>query len=216
MKKLKILALALVIMAGYNCKDAKQEKVVKEATTESFKLVPDSTKVSFTAYKTSEKLPVGGKFLKIDFKKIKSGETVMEALNGTTFSIPVSSLFTNDATGTRDPKLLEFFFGAMTNTELISGVFKATADNKCSIDITMNGETSSIPLDFTIDNENSMTFKGSLNLEDWKALDALSTLNDACKELHTGKDGVTKTWNDVVVQAQVFIPKSTTTNTVTK
>jgi len=216
MKKLKILALTLVILVGYNCKDAKQEKVVKETTTESYKLVPDSTKVSFTAYKTSDKLPVGGKFLKIEFKEVKNGATAMEALNGTAFSIPVSSLFTNDATGTRDPKLLEFFFGAMTNTELIAGVFNATADNKCSIDVTMNGETSNIPLKFTIDNENSITFNGSLNLEDWKALEALSSLNNACKELHTGKDGVTKTWNDVAIQAQVFISKSTTTNTETK
>jgi hypothetical protein len=29
------------------------------------------------------------------------------------FSIPVSSLFTNDATGTRDPKILKFFFGVL-------------------------------------------------------------------------------------------------------
>ncbi|EAR01668.1 YceI family protein [Maribacter sp. HTCC2170] len=210
MKKIKILALGLILLVGYNCKDAKKEKAkeVKEITQDSFTIIKDSTKVSFTAYKTSEKLPVGGKFLEVNFKETKSGVTAMEALNGTSFSIPVRSLFTNDATGTRDPKLLEFFFGVMKNTDLISGVFKTGADNTCSIDVTMNGETANIPLEFTIDSETNITFNGKLNLEDWKALDALASLNEACKELHTGKDGVSKTWNDVAVQAQVQLNKN--------
>ncbi len=205
MKKIKLLALALVLIVGYSCKETKKEKEeqVKEMATEKFTLVKDSTKVSFTAYKTTEKLPVGGKFMKIDIKDSKSGATALDALNGTTFSIPVSSLFTNEATGTRDPKLLEFFFGAMKNTEMISGVFKKDADNKCSIDVTLNGETANIPLDYTLNSEKSITFNGTMNLEDWSALGAIASINKACKELHTGKDGVSKTWSDVAVQAQV-------------
>lgn len=208
MNKFKILVLALVVLAGYNCKDAKKEKEVKELAVDSYTLIKDSTKVSFTAYKTSEKLPVGGKFLKINIKESKSGTTALGALNGTSFSIPASSLFTNDATGTRDPKLLEFFFGVMKDTELISGNFRTSADNKCSIDISMNGAIASIPLEYTINDETNITFNGTLNLKDWNALDALVSLNKACKELHTGKDGVAKTWDDVAVQAQVQFKKN--------
>ena len=210
MKKIKLLVLALVVLAGYSCKDAKKEKEkeVKEMALESFTLVKDSTKVSFTAYKTSEKLPVGGKFMKINIKDSKNGATALETLKGTEFGIPVSSLLTNDATGTRDPKLLEFFFGAMQDTEIISGVFKTDSDNKCSIDVTMNGETSNIPLEYTITDETSITFNGTLNLEDWNALEAVASINKACKELHTGTDGVTKTWSDVAVQAQVLLTKN--------
>ena len=205
MKKIKLLALALVLIIGYSCKETKKEKEeqVEEMATDKFTLVKDSTKVSFTAYKTTEKLPVGGKFMKIDIKDTKSGATALDALNGTTFSIPVSSLLTNDATGTRDPKLLEFFFGVMNNTELISGTFITTADNKCSIDVTLNGETANIPLEHTMTSENNITFNGTMNLEDWNALEAIASINKACKELHTGKDGISKTWSDVVVQAQV-------------
>jgi len=205
MKKIKLLALALILLVGYSCKETKKEKEeqVKEMATDKFTLVKDSTKVSFTAYKTTEKLPVGGKFMKIDIKDTKSGTTALDALNGTTFSIPVSSLFTNDATGTRDPKLVEFFFGAMKNTELISGVFKKDADNKCSIDVTLNGETANIPLDYTLNSEKSITFNGTMNLGDWSALEAVASINKACEELHTGKDGISKTWSDVAVQAQV-------------
>jgi len=210
MKKFRILVLALVVLVGYSCKDTKKkkEKEVKEMASESFTLVKDSTKVSFTAYKTSEKLPVGGKFMKINIKDSKNGATALEALNGAEFGIPVSSLFTNEATGTRDPKLLEFFFGVMQDTEIISGVFKTVADNTCSIDVTMNGETSNIPLEYTINSETSITFNGTLNLEDWNALEAVVSINNACKELHTGKDGVSKTWTDVAVQAQVLLKKN--------
>ncbi|MGS0524147.1 hypothetical protein ACU8V7_02140 [Zobellia nedashkovskayae] len=41
---------------------------------------------------------------KINITKAGEGNTALEALNGTEFSIPVSSLFTNDATGTRIQK----------------------------------------------------------------------------------------------------------------
>lgn len=210
MKRISFLTLGLLFIVGSSCKEVKKDKErpLKEIVSENYTLVKDSTKVSFTAYKTSEKLPVGGKFMKINIKDSKNGATALEALNGTEFGIPVSSLFTNDATGTRDPKLLEFFFGAMQDTEIISGVFKTDADNKCSIDVTMNGETFNIPLEYVINTETSITFKGTLNLEDWNALEAVNSINNACKELHTGKDGVSKTWTEVAVQAQVLLTKN--------
>lgn len=210
MKRISFLTLGLLFIVGSSCKEVKKDKErpLKEIVSENYTLVKDSTKVSFTAYKTSEKLPVGGKFMKINIKDSKNGATALEALNGTEFGIPVSSLFTNDATGTRDPKLLEFFFGAMQDTEIISGVFKTDADNKCSIDVTMNGETFDIPLEYVINTETSITFNGTLNLEDWNALEAVNSINNACKELHTGKDGVSKTWTEVAVQAQVLLTKN--------
>ena len=213
MKKINLLTLGVLLILGFSCKQAnkestQQQKESKELVGDIFTLIKDSTKVSFTAYKTTEKLPVGGKFMKVDIKDSKSGATALDALNGTTFSIPVSSLFTNDATGTRDPKLLEFFFGAMKNTEMISGVFKKDVDNKCSIDVTLNGETADIPLDYTLNSEKSITFNGTMNLEDWNALEAIASINKACKELHTGKDGISKTWSDVAVQAQVQLQKN--------
>jgi hypothetical protein len=50
--------------------------------------------VSFTAYKTTDKLAVGGTFKEITLTNTTEGETALGALNGTKFSIPVSSLFT--------------------------------------------------------------------------------------------------------------------------
>ncbi|MEO9893160.1 hypothetical protein [Aurantibacter sp.] len=212
MKTIKMALLGLVLIASYNCKEIKKEakedlEAIEAVASEQFSLVQDSTKVSFTAYKTSEKLPVGGTFTEINFTNSNSGATALEALNGTEFSIPVSSLFTNDATGTRDPKLLEFFFGVMENTTLISGVFKVSADEKSSIDVTLNGKTGNIPLEVEKTSDDRYTFKGVMELEKWDALDAVASINKACEALHTGKDGVSKTWSDVAVQAEVLLQK---------
>jgi hypothetical protein len=92
--------------------------------------------VSFTAYKTTDKLAVGGTFKEITLTNT-TGETALGALNGTKFSIPVSSLFTNDATGTRDPKIIKFFLGNEKN----GGEFKVSDENSCSIDVSLNGKT---------------------------------------------------------------------------
>src|SRR5690606_20215735 len=213
MKQIKFLALGLLVIAFYtSCKDVKKEKEVQAeevqaASSNKFRLIKDSTQVSFTSYKTTEETPVGGKFTKIDITSSNSGDTVFEVLNGTTFSIPVSSLFTNDATGTRDPKILEFFFGVMDNTELISGVFKVSADDKCSIDVTLNGKTANIPLEHEMYGDNGHSFKGVMNLENWDALGAVESINKACEVLHTGKDGVSKTWSEVAVHADVLLQK---------
>ncbi|MUH36125.1 hypothetical protein D9O36_09750 [Zobellia amurskyensis] len=212
MKKIKLIVLGLLLVGAFSCKDAKKENQEQsteaQAETAAYSLIQDSTKVSFTAYKTTEKLPVGGKFTKINITKAGEGASALEALDGTEFSIPVSSLFTNDATGTRDPKILEFFFGVMENTELISGVFNVSEDNNYSIHVTLNGNTATIPLTHKAVSDTSLVFDGVMNLEEWDALDAVASINKACEALHTGKDGVSKTWDEVAVHAEVLLQKN--------
>lgn len=212
MKNLKLFALAMILFTAIGCKDSKnstEDKTVEAQTTEgTYTLVNDSTKVSFTAYKTTDKAAVGGIFKEITLTNTGEGKTAFEALNGTKFSIPVSSLFTNDGTGTRDPKILEFFFGVMKNTELISGEFKVSGENTCSIDVTLNGKTANIPLQVTTNSDTSLSFDGVMNLENWDGLAAVASINKACEALHTGADGVSKTWSEVAVHADVLLNKN--------
>ncbi|MGO4821159.1 MULTISPECIES: hypothetical protein [unclassified Flavobacterium] len=215
MKKLKLIALAMIMVSAVSCKDA--NKSTEETTTDiqttetttagNYSVINDSTKVSFVAYKTTDKVAVGGKFKEINLTDTKQGKTALEALNGTKFSIPVSSLFTNDASGTRDPKILKFFFGVMKNSELISGEFKVAGDNSCSIDVTLNGQTANIPLQYTTTSDTKLSFDGVMNLEKWDGLAAVASINKACEALHTGTDGVSKTWSEVAVHADVVFNK---------
>lgn len=200
-KTFLILLFSMVILS---CKEAKKENTTTEKL---YSLVSDSTKISFTAYKTTDKIPVGGTFKKINIKNTTAATTALETLNGLEFGIPISSLFTNDTTGTRDPKLTEFFFGAMKNTEVISGIFHVK-DDKCSLEIKMNGETSTIPLETKMNSDTSYTFTGVMDLKQWNASDALVSLNKVCEALHMGKDGISKTWDDVVVKGDVLFDKN--------
>tara|TARA_R110000868_G_scaffold57476_2_gene177421 strand:+ start:1613 stop:2251 length:639 start_codon:yes stop_codon:yes gene_type:complete len=212
MKNLKLIALGMILITAIGCKDTKKsnEETTPESqtTATTYSLINDSTKVSFTAYKTTDKVAVGGSFKEITLTNSGQGKTGLEALNGTKFSIPVSSLFTNDATGTRDPKILKFFFGVMKNTELISGEFKVTGKNNCSIDLTLNGKTANIPLKYTENSDTNLAFDGVMNLENWDGLAAVASINKACEALHTGKDGISKTWSEVAVHADVLLNKN--------
>jgi hypothetical protein len=50
-------------------------------------------------------------------------------------------------------------------------------------------------------------FDGVMNLENWDALAAVASINKACEALHTGKDGISKTWSEVAVHADVLLNK---------
>ena len=95
----------------------------------------------------------------------------------------------------------------MTNTELISGVFKSDGSGQSSIDVTLNGETANIPLTHKMVSDTAITFDGVMDLSNWNALSAVESINKACEALHTGKDGVSKTWSEVAVHAEVLFDK---------
>ncbi|MBU2951363.1 YceI family protein [Tamlana agarivorans] len=206
MKNLSLLFIAITLGLT-SCKQEKKESKTEETTEVStvanFVVKPEATSVKFTAYKTTDKVGVGGEFTSVKFDE-QSGATPEEALNNLDFSIPVSSLFTNDATNTRDAKIKTSFFGAMLDTDLISGTIKYV-DGSVVAEVTMNGETQSLPMNVTITDERRVTLTGTMNLAEWKALDALASLNKACEALHTGADGVSKTWEDVAIEVSTFL-----------
>ena len=137
----------------------------------------------------------------------KEGATPQEALNNLSFSIPISSIFTNDATNTRDAKIKASFFGTMLDTEFLKGTIKFI-DNNYVASITMNGITNDLPLAVSITDERRVSMTGTMNLKDWNALEALEALNKACFDLHKGPDGESKTWEDVAIEVNTFLRKN--------
>lgn len=206
MKSIKFLSLLVIVSLVFtSCKDDK--KAEETTTTETIEntvtyiVKPEATNVKWTAYKTTDKVPVGGEFATLNFEE-KSGATPEEALNNLEFSIPVSSLFTKDVT--RDEKLKTSFFGAMLDPELLKGKIKYV-NNAYSAEITMNGVTKDLPLDVSITDERRVSMKGTMDLKDWDALEALESLNKVCFDLHKGADGVSKTWEDVAIEVSTYL-----------
>jgi hypothetical protein len=88
--------------------------------------------------------------------------------------------------------------------ELISGEFKVSDENSCSIDVTLNEKNKHIPLKLTTNSATSLSFDGVMDLElGWLA--AVASINKTCEALHTGQDGISKTWSEVAVHADVLL-----------
>lgn len=204
MKKL-LLALSLASLTVVSCgesKEKKEDKSGNENTTFSAK--KNTTILKWTAFKTTEKLPVGGEFTKVELTEVPSSDKKHLAIEGLGFSIPVSSVYTNNES--RDTKIKNLFFGVMDNTELISGAFKNIEGNDKEghgvVSIKMNSVKCDVPFDYTIDG-NEFKIKSTANILSWKAQNALDSLNKACYNLHKGADGISKTWEDVEINASV-------------
>jgi hypothetical protein len=203
MKNPVTLLFAFILIVSFtSCKD-KTEKKQKEATS-SYAIDFNKSEINWTAYKTSQKLPVKGKFTSLNILKNGSGATISEALNNTEFSIPVSSIFSNNPD--RDNKLKTLFFGVMKDTELLRGQIQIQSGTKGEVALFMNGITEKLPFTYKVIDE-KIKIKATMNTDAWHAQAALESLNKACFDLHKGPDGVSKTWSDVAIDIDVYFKK---------
>lgn len=201
MKKLMtLLVLVAATTIFVNCKSEKKEKA-KETTetkksTAAFVLADADHKIDWVAYKTTDKVAVKGKFKKVDITSGGEGNSAKEAINDAEFSIPVSSIFTSDSS--RDFKIRKFFFGVMNNTKLLSGKFTLENDSIGYVNLTMNGVSKKLPFSYTLEGKQfSMT--ATMDVLNWNTQSSIDSLNVACKDLHKGLDGISKTWSEVAL-----------------
>lgn len=198
MKKISALVLVFfVALQMISCKsDKKEAKKEEKASNAAFVLNKAKNLVEWVAYKTTEKVPVKGKFKKVNITSGGEGNTVKEAINNAEFSIPVSSIFTSDTS--RDYKIRKFFFGVMEATELLSGKLVIENDSIGYANITMNGITEKLPFKYTIKGK-EFAMSATMDVLNWNAETSVNSLNKECKELHKGLDGVSKTWSEVAI-----------------
>ena len=198
MKKLVLILLTISLGVSFtSCKSEKKETTVSEAKQNaSFSIEKATSEINFTAYKFTEKKGVGGQFRHVDITSGGFGNTIKEAIHNTEFSIPVKSLFTKDSS--RDYKIQKFFFGVMSDTKLLSGKLLIENDSIGAAVIKMNGISETVPFKYSITN-NTFAMNATMDITNWNALDALASLNKVCEILHTGSDGVSKTWSDVAL-----------------
>lgn len=200
-KKTAILTVLFFSLLFISCKTDSKKPINSIDKTKAFSVEPLTTKIGWTAFKTTDKVAVKGEFTKINTTQ-KQASSAKELLNGLEFSIPVSSIFSNNEE--RDGKLKQFFFGVMANTELLSGTITTTSDNKGTASITMNGITSSFPIEYIISGQ-MITLSGTLNLDDFNAENAIESLNKVCFDKHKGADGISKTWSEVKIDVATYL-----------
>ena len=92
----------------------------------------------------------------------------------------------------------------MLNTATIEGTIYMENSTSGSVRITMNGISHDLPITYKVDGQ-SVSMEAILNLDNWKAQLALEALNEACEDLHSGSDGIAKTWSDVKINVTTFL-----------
>ncbi len=208
MNKFSTILFALIFSSVLltSCKSEAKKETQKEETTTVEKTestAPYSLKnadnsINFTAYKTSAKVPVNGTFKKIEITKGGNGNSVKEAINGAEFNIPISSLETKD--NGRNLKIRKFFFGVMENTVSLTGKLTIETDSTGTADFKMNNVSQKLPFTYVI-NGKVFSMSTTMDIAKWNAQNAVDSLNIACKDLHKGEDGVSKTWSEVAIKA---------------
>ncbi|MGB0896473.1 MAG: YceI family protein [Flavobacteriaceae bacterium] len=199
-------------LAFFSCKKENSNTtptIPQQETTKqtNYSIDSEATEIHWTAYKTTDKKAVEGVFTKLNITESTPSITKQDVFKNLTFEIPVSSFFSNN--DVRDNKIKTLFFGVMENTTLITGTFSKIDGNNVNghltMNLNMNNNTVNVPLTYSINN-NIITLNGTINnLLDWKMKQAFDSLHKSCELLHTGEDGISKTWQDVAIGATVVL-----------
>ncbi len=159
-----------------------------------YKLNDAENNIEWTAYKTSSKTPVIGKFSKIKITSQGEGNTLKEAIENVTFSIPISSLVSSGG----KYNIINYFFKVMDNTSLLSGKIKLTDETTGFVEFTMNGITDQLHFTYSIEGE-KFKLTAIMDLRKWNVEKAIASLNNQCELVHRGSDGIVKLWDDVSI-----------------
>jgi len=162
---------------------------------------PNQMGVDWMAYKTLAKIGVGGKFTAIEYiPHALEGKNFRELLVGSKVSIDLTHIDTGNKE--RDATLVKYFFGQLFSDKIDATIKSIKADPRVKgkprtgdIDtkITLNGKSLLIPMKYHYQ-DGKFDAKGSIDLKDFDALNALATINKSCYDLHKGK-----TWSDVTI-----------------
>lgn len=194
-----ILFLMITIVS---CKEKKTEPSQSKSESLNYSIELENTVLNWTAYKTTDKIPVKGVFQEVKIINKVASTSVIGVLDGLEFEIPVASIFSKDSI--RDWKLKEYFFGVMKNTLKLTGKFHAKENGKGKISLTMNGLTNELPFTYEVQGD-EIEVNATMDLDTWQAQFAIESLNVVCNDKHKAADGISKTWNEVAINAQIKV-----------
>jgi polyisoprenoid-binding protein YceI len=204
--KTKNLILAGLIPVLFSCGGAENSDETVDVEVQEkciYSYDANSTILTFTAFKLTEKIGVDGTFNEINVVA-KESEDMFGVLTGATFEIPVSSLNTQDEV--RDGKLKNSFFGNLENSSLLTGTINSMDATTASVTINMNGMSVDYDGTITVDGE-SITMNTTIDILDFNGQVAVDSLGIVCAEKHTGGDGVNKFWTDVNIAVKTTLVK---------
>ena len=214
MKKL-FLPLAFISASIISSCGGEQQETTSDSTEEMGETCfyafdeNNETTVKWTAFKTAEKIGVGGQFDEFHILGGERSTKIEDVLKTIKFTIKSAS--TNTGNKERDEKIINAFFGTMITTDLILGQIKSVeGDNNngtCVAFLTLNNIEKEVSLNYTLE-DNIIKLTGEIDINNWDGQAALTALNEVCNDLHKGSDGESITWPNVELEIQSVLKKS--------
>tara|TARA_B100000959_G_scaffold259490_1_gene295164 strand:- start:367 stop:969 length:603 start_codon:yes stop_codon:yes gene_type:complete len=169
-----------------------------QAKTCTYGITQDDVKVEWTAFKTNDKVAVKGTFNKMTLNGATSASSLAALAQGLSIDIDGGSIESGNPG--RNVTVKQFFFEKFVPAYAMQAkVVKFTGDEKSgSIDIalSLNGVSKTLAFAYTV-KDNVLEAKASMQMFDFGLKAAFDSIHTTCKTLHTGKDGVAKTWDEV-------------------
>ncbi len=188
-----LLSLATLLTMSY---------ATEPAATGCVLVQPNTMNVNWKAYKTLGKIGVGGKFTSVTYTPhALEGKNFKELLVGSKVNIDLSKIDTGNPG--RDETLVKSFFSVLKGKAITAEIVDIKKTDKhekgkprtgnLDVKITMNEKTLTIPMKY-IYTDGKFNANGTIDLLDFAAGNALSSINKSCYDLHKGK-----TWSDVSI-----------------
>ncbi|MHB1278549.1 MAG: YceI family protein [Bacteroidia bacterium] len=167
------------------------------------------TKLTWTAYKFTERTGVKGTFDTLVIETKAEENSIPALLTGARFTIPVASI--NTTNPERDKKIQKFFFGNLKATTQLKGkVSDVVGDDKegsLNFMLTMNEMDLPVSMAYTLSGD-TLILSGTMDVNIWNAQGGITALNKECNDLHKGKDGKSTLWPDLTLELRSTLKKT--------
>lgn len=180
--------------AGEEKDTSSNEEVIQETCTYSYN--PESTEVSWIAFKLADKQAVNGSFLTFDIQGATEAASVTDLLNSLNGSVSLQSVSTNDTL--RDWKIEHFFFGMMSDTLQAKARIENASYTSADFILSLNGVEKSIPAKVNY-SSGELSLECEINIMDFNAQKSHEAINKACEEKHKGNGDEAVTWPEVKI-----------------
>ncbi len=159
-------------------------------------LDPSTLVVGWKAFKFVSKSGVDGRFTKVSVNGPTTGKSVEDILKKLELVIDTTSVETLNPV--RNNTLKEKFFKVLKTAEIRAKV------KGSKLVLQVNGVKREVDAKIEQDaSSGKATLHSQIDvLKDFKADKAFESIHEACKVLHTGPDGVSKTWSEVELSAE--------------
>ena len=184
-----------LILSMQSCGGEAKTEAAKEVEKACFYTYNSGSSVlEWTAFKFTEKTPVKGTFNEIKIEGMESSDDPKKLIESLTFTIETSSVETQNEE--RNGKIVKLFFGTIATPQITGKVKSLGEDGKATIEIKMNNLSQDVQGSYTLI-DGKFAFNATIDVMKWNGGNGIKELNTACKDLHTGADGVSKLWSEV-------------------